>query len=405
MKKFTPYIVGGAVLLLFIAVLLASRGKPVRRMDERITLRQQDKIPYGTAVARHLLPTLFPVADVATDTRYPGSWDRIDMDDSGQAVILVADYFDAEDAELRRLGRFVEKGNAVFIIARAFSDDASNFFHIAASGYNNLFYGSNEDSLQIRLEQTSFAPDSFFVYPGKRYESSLRRFDSARTIVFGRNDGGWANFIGMKKGSGTFFLHTAPLAFSNYFILHKQNVVYYQNVLSVLPKNVKTVVWNEYYLQKAHNPSDDKDVNWLGALFRQPAFRRGFLTAIATLVFFLLLGMRRKQRMIPPHEKPKNDSLDFVKTLGRLYYDKGDHHNLAEKMSAYFLEHVRSKYKIPTHTFDEDFVRMLQAKSGYPEPELNQIVGEMKRFSDSDVVSEEELAHFHKNLELFYQNT
>lgn len=405
MKKYSPYLVGGAVLLLFILALLASRGKPLRRMDERITLKSEDKIPYGTAVARHLLSSLFPGANVQADARYPGSWENIDPYVPGQAVILVADYFDADTDELKRLNRFAEKGNSVFIIARAFSDDAANFFKASFSGYNDMFYESSQDSLRIKLERPYFSADSFFVYPGKRYESSIRKFDSARTIVLGRNDGGWANFVSMKKGAGHFYIHTAPLAFSNYFILHKQNVAYYEQALSVLPVDVKTVLWNEYFLQKMQNPGDEKEVNWLGALFKQPAFRWSFLMALGTLFLFLLLGMRRRQRMIPPHEKPKNDSLDFVKTLGRLYYDKRDHKNLAEKMGAYFLEHVRSKYKIATHTLDDEFVKTLQAKSGYPEPELNNIVNEIKGLPNQPAISEEQLADFHKSLELYYQNT
>ena len=404
MKKYYPYITGGAVLLVLILLLMASRTKPARRMDERITLRYQDKIPYGTAVARQLLPSLFPAADIQTDARYPGSWESVNAYASNQAVILVADYFDAENDELERLNRFVRRGNSVFIIARAFSDDAADFFRLTFSSYNDIFTES-ADSLRLQLVRPFFSLDSQFVYPGKRYESSIRKLDSTQVTVLGRNGGGWANFVGMKRGNGTFYLHTAPLAFSNYFILHKQNVAYYQHALSVVPKQVKAVLWNDYFLQKPQSRREEKDVNWLGALFSQPAFRWGFLTAMATLLLYMLLGMRRKQRLIPPHDKPRNDSLDFVKTLGRLYYEKRDHKNLAEKMGAYFLEHVRSTYKIATHTLDDDFVVLLHVKSGYPQPEIKNIVHEIRRLPDGPNLTEEELARFHKSLELFYQNT
>ena len=74
------------------------------------------------------------------------------------------------------------------------------------------------------------------------------------------------------------------------------------------------------------------------------------LTAIFALLLYVVLEMRRKQRTIPVMTKPKNDSLEFVKTIGRLYHDKGDHKNLCRKMSAYFLEHVRNRYKLPPVT-------------------------------------------------------
>lgn len=409
MKNTYPYIIGGVVLLFFVVLLLGSKGRPAqqRRMDERITLRHQDKIPYGTAVAKELLPSLFPTASVQDDARYPGSWDGINAYDSNQAVILIADYLDADTDELNELRSFAAHGNSVFVIARSFSDATANFFNLTFNNYYDLFAGSQQDSLRIQLQAPVFSTDTvFFTYPGRRYEGSIRKFDSARTTVLGRNEGGWADFIGMKKGSGNIYLHTAPLAFSNYFILHKQNATYYQAALSVLPKGVKTVLWNEYFLQKISTPKEgDNDVNWLGALMKQPAFKWGFLTALATLILYVLLGMRRKQRIIPPYEKPKNDSLDFVKTLGRLYYDGSDHKNLAGKMSAYFLEHVRSKYKIATHTLDDEFVKSLQAKSGYPEEELKQLINEIKQVQNLPNISEENLAGFYKRLELFYQNT
>lgn len=405
MKKELPYLIGGAVLLVLIIGLVASRAKPAHRFDERITLRQQDKIPYGTAVARFLLPALFPEAQVRSDAQAPGEWNTLQGDSSGQAVILVADFMDADNEELNRIAGFVEKGNVVFIIARTVSDEASGFFHLSLSSYNDLFYENTQDSLRLQLQASSFDQDGVFTYPGKRYESSVRTLDSLRTVVLGKTKGDWANFVEMKKGAGRIYLHTSPLAFSNYFILHKQNVRYYQAALSVIPKDTRTVIWNEYYLQKAQNPRDDKEVNWLGALFRQPSFRWGFLAALATLLLYLLLGMRRQQRVIPPYTKPRNDSLDFVKTLGRLYFDKGDHKNLAEKMSAYFLEHVRSKYKIATHTLDEEFVQLLQAKSGYPAPELGDLVHSLLQLRQIPAITEEDLAAFHKQLELFYQNT
>lgn len=403
MKKLFP-LVAGALLLLLVAILLVSRGRPLHRLDERVTLRQRDKIPYGTAVARHLLPSLFPAASVQIDTRYPGTWADVDANDSNQAVVVIADYFDANSDELHRLQRFVSSGNNVFIIARAFSDEAATFFNLSFTPYSS-FYNSSEDSLRVKLAPPVFAADSFFAYPGFRYEGAIQRFDSARTLVLGKNDKGWPNFVRLDKDAGHFFVHTAPLAFSNFFILHKNNIAYYQQALSVLPKNTKAVLWNEYYLDKMQRPAPDKDVNWLGALFKNPSFKRGFLTALFTLLLFVLLGMRRKQRLIPPHEKPKNDSLDFVKTLGRLYYDKQDHKNLAEKMGAYFLEHVRSRYKMTTHTLDEELVLLLQARSGYPAPELESIVATIRRLPDAYSISEEQLADFHKKLELFYQNT
>ncbi len=143
----------------------------------------------------------------------------------------------------------------------------------------------------------------------------------------------------MNAGEGAVYIHTSPLVFSNYFILHKNNIPYFQQAVSVIPASVNKVLWNEYYLTKQNTPSQ-REPGWLRVLFQYKAFRWGLITAMATLFVFILLEMRRKQRIIPIIEKSKNDSLDFVQTIGRLYYDKKDHKDLSKKMGIYFLDHV-----------------------------------------------------------------
>jgi hypothetical protein len=186
--------------------------------------------------------------------------------------------------------------------------------------------------------------------------------------------------------------------------LHKNNIDYYRNVLSVIPKNIDKIAWNEFYLTKPRTRKEE-DPGWFRVLMRYPSFRWGFLTAIATLLLIVLSGMRRKQRMIPEWERPKNDSMDFVKTIGRLYYDKGDHKNLAKKMSSYFLEHLRTQYKVPTHTIDDDFIKTVHYKTGYDETEVREIVTAIHNLELTNTISEQQLASFHKQLESFYQNT
>jgi hypothetical protein len=123
------------------------------------------------------------------------------------------------------------------------------------------------------------------------------------------------------------------------------------------------------------------------------------------LLLWVLLNSRRKQRMIPAYPKPANESLDFVKTMGRLYYDRKDHQNLANKMSMYFLEHVRTTYKLPTHTLDDNFIESLHYKSGYSGGELNEIVSFIQYLQQGGDVNEHQLINFHNQLESFYQKT
>ena len=405
MKKVGIYIIAAIVAILLGSLIIANSLNRPRRLDERITLRQADKIPYGTSAAKRLLPSLFPNASVYYDRAYPAYWDSLDTEDSGQAVILVANRFNASEDELNSLFSFVREGNYVFIIAKSFSFNATESFHFSSTGSSiESLLNTSEDSLRIRLEQPFFSSDQLFVYPGKKYESSFYALDTLHTRVLGRTEGGQPNFIQLNAGKGSVFIHAAPLAFSNYFVLHKRNIEYFQSALSVIPAPVTKVLWNEYYLYKPRTNSE-KEPSWLGVLMKYRSFKWALLTTFVTLLLFVLLGMRRRQRMIPAYQRPSNDSLDFVKTLGRLYYDKKDHRNLAQKMSAYFLDHIRTRYKLPTHNLDEDFVQKLHYKSGYPVEELASIIEFIRDVGGMSAISEVQLSDFHKKLELFYQNT
>ncbi len=115
--------------------------------------------------------------------------------------------------------------------------------------------------------------------------------------------------------------------------------------------------------------------------------------------------MRRKQRIIPIIEKSKNDSLDFVQTIGRLYYDKKDHKDLSKKMGIYFLDHVYNRYKLPADNLDEGFIHALHLKTGYDINKIKTIVNFIIHGENNSKIKEQELADFHNQLESFYQNT
>jgi hypothetical protein len=293
----------------------------------------------------------------------------------------------------------------VFVIANSLSNDANRFFR---SRSNELIFeeyiGEGLDSLQVHLESPPFINRNVYLYPGRKYENSFSDTDTMRTIVLGRNEKKQVNFIQMNAGKGRLFIHLAPLAFSNYFLLHKNNIHYYEQALSAIPPHVTKITWNEYYLVK-RSFKKEKPPGLYRVLFQYPAFKWGLLTAIFALLLFVLLEMRRKQRMIPVVVPLKNDSLDFIKTIGRLYYDQNDHVNLAKKMSVYFLDHLRSQYKIATQELDDSFVAIVHAKTGYPLDELKQITNFIQFSETAPAISDQQLTQFYKQLENFYQNT
>jgi hypothetical protein len=214
----------------------------------------------------------------------------------------------------------------------------------------------------------------------------------------GRNDEGLVNFIRHSyQGGGSLYMHASPVAFTNFFLLHKKNNSYYNNVLSYLPKSVAQIEWDDYFRY-------GKQFSAFQVIMEHPGLRAAFWIVLLLFGLIFLFDSKRKQRIIPKIAPLKNASLDFVKTVGRLYYQYRDNRNLAMKMTAHLQDHIRTRYNIPTSIMDERFVMTLADKSGYDGASLQKLVYQAKMIQDSPRVSDQELMEFHKLTEDFYKH-
>jgi hypothetical protein len=405
LKKFFPYILIGLLVTAIFALFFTSGNKTNRQFDGRITFRAKDKIPYGTYVAFENLDEIFPAATIVAGKQEPGYWDSLSNYDTGQALIIVSPNFNPDEYEMKKLLHFMEEGNDVFISAMNVSYEATQMMKCDINAAEGLMYyfeqSEGSDLLSVSLARPPFGKKASYTYPGKRYDFYFYKLDTATTTVLGYDKSNNPNFVHLKAGKGNLYVHLAPMTFSNYFLLHRNNIAYYENILSVISPNTTKVVWDEYFISKRQK--EEKQTNWLEAFLKHKELRWALLIALLALLLYVLSEMRRKQRIIPVITKPKNDSLEFVKTIGRLYHDKGDHKNLSRKMSAYFLEHVRSRYKLTTSELNEEFIKNLHGKTGIAEEEIKEIVSFIRNLDTLPGISEKQLASFHKQLESFYK--
>jgi len=400
LKKFLPAILIGGIIVL-VALLLLGSNSSERKFEKRVTLDKKDKNPYGTYLSYNLLHSMFPHAEVAVNRDAPKKWYSKEENKSGTVLFIVSRQFNPSEEEMITLSTFVKNGNYVFLCSPSMDEDAYHFF--GARPDNNYSFGYI-DSAAVSLAPPAFQSDTFF-YPGYNSGRFFVNVDRTKYQELGHDDYGKPNFIRADLGKGSFFLHSNPFMFSNYFLLYHNNINYYQKAVSVIPASVHTVIWDEYYVYRLKDNERAEDPSPLRVLLSINAFKWAFWIAIILLSIYLLLNIKRKQREIPVMELPKNESLEFVKTIGRLYFEKQDHLNLAMKMSVYFLEHVRSKYFMPTSVLDEEFVTKLSNKSGYPEVELQKIIHNITTLPTRKNISQEELMALYQQYQQFYKQT
>jgi hypothetical protein len=126
-------------------------------------------------------------------------------------------------------------------------------------------------------------------------------------------------------------------------------------VLSMLPP--RPLLWDEYYRvgrTQVNTP--------LRFVLQEEALRWAWYTLLAMIALFLMVGSRREQRPIPVVQPPRNATRELLHTIGRLYWHKGDHADLARRMIAHFKDDVRARTYLRTFAWDEATSRHLAAK-------------------------------------------
>jgi hypothetical protein len=242
-----------------------------------------------------------------------------------------------------------------------------------------------------------------FSYPGKSFDNNFSSVDTSITNILGKNATGEINYVKITyESGGSISIHLAPMAFTNFFLLHDDNKQYYDNALSHLPKDVEVVKWDDYFRNRTANKKEG--FSKLSPFLNNDILKWAFWLTVVLFGIIYLFESKRKQSIVPVIPPVKNASLDFVKTIGRLYFQRKDNKDLALKMSAHFLDYVRNRYNLPTSVLNEEFENKLAYKSDYDRTAIHDIVYSIKTLSDQLSLTDEELLTFNDKLEKFIKH-
>ena len=368
-----------------------------------MSLWRNDKNPYGTYYAYENLKYIFEEAEIIIDKESSTKaqtdyWEKINDHKGHVAVFIITPEMEPTDEQISQLFSFINQGDQIFISALSFSKRLLDSFSLK-DDHSTIF--GFYDSLNTNiLHPVTYEEDSF-MYAGYADNNYFASFDSTYVKVLGKNENGKANFIRISyKNGASLYLHLEPFVFTNFFLLHKQNKVYYDYALSFLPVHTKLITWSENF----RHPSK-RNFSSLRFLLSNPSFKWAFWLLLLLFLIIYLFESKRKQRMIPAVKALGNSSLDFVKTIGRLYYQRKDNLNLANKMVAHFLGHVRTKYNLPTSMLDSEFAEKLSYKSGHDKNLVKDIVDRIKGAQQQQALSDDGLLQLNRKIDAFYKQT
>jgi hypothetical protein len=364
------------------------------RHNWTVTFGAEDKDPYGGYALHELVRTLFPEGQ--TKHSFKTLYELKDSLKAGSAVFIAAEYFSPEKEDAMVLLDHVYKGGTAFISTQYLDGKFADTLKLVTN-YTFRSLQPGTDSTNLRLVARSMDTVSHFAFRDEDAEHFLQQFDTTRTAVIAKSEFKKVVSIRMQWGAGVIVINTTPLMLTNIYLLAGDNYKFVSSQLSYL--NNSSVYWTEYYQRGRREISTPLRF----ILLNEPLSWAYYITVISLLVF-MLFETKRRQRIIPVIPPLPNTTLEFVSTIGDLYYQNGDHRNIAEKMISYFLEQVRSKHNLGTNQLDTAFASTLAKKSGKKVEDTSALIKVINEVRSKPEISAEGLIDLNTKLETFYNN-
>jgi len=209
------------------------------------------------------------------------------------------------------------------------------------------------------------------------------------------------NFYKVKFGKGTFYFHTQPLLFTNFMLKAPSGFEHLQEVFKDLKPG--EVYWDiSYnYRQIEDRQNASKTTSPLKLLFSHRSLKWGWYVFLIGVVLFVLFRSKRRQRLIPVLAGNRNDSLEFAKNMGKLYFTSNNHKFIALEMYDTFLIDARNRYQIDTNLKPKEIFAQLAKKSGLGQELMDQLLDHFKiRFSEYS--KSDQLIRLHNTLNHYY---
>lgn len=390
MRGLRLYLICSAIIMLVYLIAQYYKPKPT---DWKPTYLKEDKIPYGTYILYQELEHIFPKSLVSL-SRLPVYNTLKDKNFSNTNYLFIAGEVRMDEYDYEELVKYMERGNNVFIAAYKLSELLADTLNLKMNSVSNF---GNKKATGINFVNPDLRPEHWYAFNNGLGDQYFSKVDTLRATALGRNMKGEVNYVKYTYGKGALYVLPSPQLLSNYNMLNPSGAEYIGKVLSFLPP-AKQIIWDE---NNTKGNVDDASV--LRVLFRNDQLSWAYYLAISGLLLFVFFEMKRRQRIIPVIEPLKNTSVDFVKVVGKVYYQQRDNRDIVQKKISYFLAYIRTNYRLKTALLNEDFVADLVLKSGVAVDVVQPLILKINQLNGAPVVSDGELINLNKLIEKFYK--
>ena len=395
-KKGGVYIVISVFTVAVLMLLQYNKPKEVNWFPSYVT---KHKIPYGTMVLNDIMLQLFPLK--TRQVQIP-PFEFLNKNETAEGTyFFVNDHIAFGETELNGLLNWAAKGNTLFIASNDIEQKLLDTLNLEIS---NLYGDFNVDqSNRHKLVNPALVTKTGYIFRKDYYAPYFSKVDTAMTTVVGtvtnitENDSEQAHFnvIRQKHGNGEIFLSTFPKAFTNYFILKDDNKNYTAGLLSYLDGTKTIFIDNHYKSGKSVYTSP------MYIFLNIKEFKWAYYLILIGVIVYIIFEGKRKQRAIPIVNPLKNQTLAFTRTIADMYFERGEHKQIAEHKIAYFLEYIRTNFYLETVKRDATFYKNLAGRSSHSVEEVEKLFDFIEHLRKKERISNDELENLNTSIEKF----
>jgi len=377
------------ILSIFIIQELAPN-----KYDWTPTFDPADKGPYGLYVLRNTIEKVVPgLKVVQTDSSL---YEVLADSNLTGTYFYAGDYYTIDEPSVDKLLGWVAKGNTAYIAAPITLDylaDSLKYEKDEEINYNIL-----KDSVKntIRFVNPSLYHKNEYTVKGTQMMSFFSKYDTSNTRIICVADGEKPDFIVISVGKGKIYLCLLNYCFTNYYYLQEEYTPIVDRLLSYIPEG--TLIWDN-----SDNAYKRESQSSLRYILSQRSLYWVYVLVIAGIALFILFSAKRRQRPIPVIEKPRNTTLEFVRTLSELYYYRPSHKNMAEKKILYFMEYLRRHYNFNTGNIDAGFISKLSGLTQMGETKLTATFGFIAVIGEMESITKKQLIDLNNQVDTIYK--
>ncbi len=416
-------VLGVAASLLLAFFLYQYNWK--KKLNWNVTFNEKGKEPYGVFVLKEILQKHFSnYSFTALDKKLEKSIPEMVKANSNYFFVGEALLLDTND--VNALTAFIKKGNTAFISSKTVPDILMDkvFDSPCDSMYWSDYFVQYDSVVAINFLHSGLRDTGFFdfkyIYKYEPYSRNWSYFDDYiycdslnYPVPIAKSADSFFNMVLLPYGEGALYLHTTPLALTNYYLTTKKGQQYAERIFAHLTKG--DIYWDSFSrvpemvgrnlnrTSEVASPLEPRE-GPLDYVLSQPPLAWAWYLLLTLGLLYLLFRAKRRQRMIPILGKNRNTSLEFIATIGRLHFSGQNHRQMAIKQMDLLLSFIRSEYRIPTKKLEEDFVQQLAQYSEIEETILQKLFLIYNNIKSSSFVSDKTLIELHKLIHYFYKN-